>query len=166
VGLESDPVSMILHSCMAWSMCAAREYQEAIEYARRSMEIDANFSLIWVAMGFAQLGTGCAQEAIASFRRVVELASWRWTGPTGLACAYWQTGDRERSRECIRTLSGWQLELGEAIYYAYTGDADAMFDAIERAYQRRDYLTLYMDCYDLYRDDPRFKDLLRRMHLT
>lgn len=166
MGLESDPVSMILHHCMARSMCAAREYREAIEYARRSMEIDANFSLIWITMGFAQLGAGSGPEAIASFKRVVELASWRWDGPTGLACAYWQTGDLKRSRECLRTLSGWQLGLGKAIYYAFTGEADAMFDALERAYQRRDYLNLFMDCYDPYRDDPRFQDLLRQTHLA
>ncbi len=51
--------------------------------------------------------------------------------------------------------------MGKAIYYAFTGEADAMFDALERAYQRRDHMTLYMECYDPYRDDPRFQDLLR-----
>jgi Tfp pilus assembly protein PilF len=164
--LENDPVSMLLHFGVAICMYAAREYREAMEYARKAMEIDANFYPMWVALGHAQLGAGCTQDAIASFERAVEIAPWDLAARAVLAGAYYRSGDRERSRECLTTLSGWQLARGELTYYALTGEADAMFDAFERAYQRRDWLLPFAPFYDPYRADPRFQSLLRRMNLT
>ena len=57
-------------------MYNAKHYSEAIEHARRGLEIDANVYIIWHGMGFAQLQAGLTQEAIASFKRGVELAPW------------------------------------------------------------------------------------------
>ena len=76
LALETDPLSMLLHYGMAWSMYSAKQYRETIEYARRALEIDANFYFIWFAMGLAQLHAGFTQEAITSLKRVVELAPW------------------------------------------------------------------------------------------
>jgi len=166
LGLETDPLSTLLHFGIAWSMYAAREYREAIEYARKAMEIDGNFYPIWIAMGAAQLGAGRTQEAITSFQRAIELAPWHPSARAYLAGAHHRTGDRERSRQCLGTLTGWQLAMGEAAYYALTGEADAMFDALEWAYRQRDDMHLYSPLYDPYRADPRFQDLLRRMHLA
>ena len=61
---------------MYWS----KQYRETIEYARRALEIDAKYFSIWYVMGLAQLRAGFAQEAIASLKRVVELAPWWHTG--------------------------------------------------------------------------------------
>jgi tetratricopeptide (TPR) repeat protein len=36
LGLETDPLSMILHNGMAFSMCLAKQYWEAIEHGRKS----------------------------------------------------------------------------------------------------------------------------------
>ena len=107
------------------------------------------------------------QEAIASFQRGVELAPWYFGGPACLAAAYSLTGDRERCREWLAILPGWRRSaMGEAFYYSLTGEADAMFDALERAYLERHDMQLYMPQFDLYRADPRFQDLLRRIHVA
>jgi serine/threonine-protein kinase len=162
--LENDPVSMLLHSGMAMCIYAAREYREAMAHARKAMEIDANFPSMWLALGLAQLAAGCTQDAIASLQRLVELAPD--LGRAFLAAAYYRGGDRERSRECLTTLSRWQRARGELVYYAFIGEADAMFDAFERSYKQRDLLAPGWPFYDPYRADPRFQSLLRRMNLT
>jgi adenylate cyclase len=74
LALESDPLSMVLHTGMVLSMYCAGQHREAVEWARRAMEIDASFYGLWLEMGLAQLQIGCAKEAITSFQRVVELA--------------------------------------------------------------------------------------------
>ena len=51
--LETDPLSMFLHLGMVWSMYHAKQYRETMEYARRTLEMDANFYLIWLVMGQA-----------------------------------------------------------------------------------------------------------------
>jgi tetratricopeptide (TPR) repeat protein len=55
--------------------------------------MDANFYIAWTAMGLAQLQAGLAQDAIASFTRVVELVPWFSSGAWNLALAYHQAGD-------------------------------------------------------------------------
>jgi len=170
LGLDTDPLSMILHYSMALSMQHARQYRETIEYARRAMEIDANYFLMWYAMGLAQLSAGFTQEAIASFKRVVELAPWWHMGVWSLAAAYGRAGDREHGQEWARKLAGSQGHtLGASRYYAITGEVDAMFDALDGAYRQRDVFLLVLQherFFDPYRADPRFRALLQRMDLA
>ena len=155
---------------MAWSLYHAKQYREAIEYARRALEIDANFYHIWSTMGLAQLHAGFTQEAITSFKRVVELAPWWQMGVGSLAAAYYQAGDHERSQEWARKLAESQgHSVGAALYYAATGEVDAMFEALDGAYRQRDAFLLYIQdlpFFDPYRADPRFQALLQKMNLA
>jgi len=170
LALQTDPLFMLLHFGMAQSMYAAKQYLETIEYARRALEIDANYDLMWVSMGWAQLGAGFAQEAITSFKRVVELAPWRDTAAGSLAAAYCQAGDRERSQEWARKLAGsLGHAVGAALYHAAAGEADAMFEALDVAHQQRDWSIVLMHnaaLFDPYRADPRFQALLAKMNLA
>jgi len=170
LALETDPLSMILHTGMAISLYYARQYREAIEYARRSLEIDANYYLIWYAIGRCQLGAGFPKDAIARFKRVVDLAPWYFEGAWFLATAYLQAGDRERSQELARKLADSHGHtFGAAWYYAAAGEVDAMFEALNGAYRQRDpSLPLFQNepVVDPYRSDPRFQSLLRRMNLA
>ena len=68
LGLETDPLSMLIHWGMVRSMHAAKQFREAIECARKALEIDPNFHQVWIVMGFAQLQAGLPQEAITSFK--------------------------------------------------------------------------------------------------
>ena len=170
LALETDPLSMLLHSGMAECMYRSKQYGEAIDYARRALEIDTNFYLMWFVTGRAQMGAGFTQEAIASFKRVVELAPWYSAGGWLLAAAYRHAGDRERSQELVGELAGSHgRTAGAASYYAAAGEVDAMFEALDGAYQRRDPNLLHVQSqpfFDPYRADPRFQDQLRRMNLA
>jgi TolB-like protein/Tfp pilus assembly protein PilF len=170
LALETDPLSMILHGGMAWSMYAAKQYLETLEYARKALEIDANFYLIWFVMGLAQLHAGFPQEAITSLKRVVELASWWYVGVGSLAATYYQVGDQERSKGLARKLSDLHDHaLGTAIYYAAIGEVNAMFEALDVAHRQRDRFLLDIQnlfFFDPYRADARFQALLQRMNLA
>jgi TolB-like protein/Tfp pilus assembly protein PilF len=170
LALETDPLSMPLHLCMVLCMYFAKQYRQAIEYARRALEIDANYYLIWNAMGLAQLGAGLVQEAIPSLKRVVELAPWFSDGGWYLATAYYQAGDHQSSNEWAHKLiSSHGHTYGPAIYYAVTGEGNAMFEALEQAHGHRDVdlpLIQTQPLFDPWRADPRFQTLLQRMHLA
>ncbi len=158
LALETDPLSMLLHFGMAWSMYLAKQYRETIGYARRALEIDSNYYLMWAVMGGAQLRAGLAQEGIASLKRVVELAPWFHLGAWNLASAYYEAGDYERSQDWVRRLAGSHGHtLGAAIYYATTGKVDAMFEALDVAHQQPDRMLLDIQnlfFFDPYRADP------------
>jgi TolB-like protein/Tfp pilus assembly protein PilF len=168
LALETDPISMLLHHGMALSMYYAKQYREAIEYARRALEIDANHYLIWSVIGTAQLHAGFTQDAIASLKRVVELAPWYSMGVESLAAAYYQAGDRARSQE-LRLAESHGRTVAAAWYHAAAGDVDAMFEALDGARRQRDVILLNIQnepFFDPYRADPRFQALLRRMNLV
>ena len=170
LGLETDPLSVVLHYGVAWSMYYAKQYRETVEYARRALEIDASFYVMWWLMGLAQLGAGFPQEAITSFQRVVELAPWWPLGAGSVAAAYYQAGDRERGSEMAAKLNGAHREtLGAALCHAAAGEVDAIFDSLEGAYRQRDVFLILIQCmpfFDPYRIDPRFQALLTKMNLT
>jgi serine/threonine-protein kinase len=169
LALETDPLSMYHQFGMAWSMYFTKKHREAIEYSRKALEIDPNFYLIWTTMGLAQLHAGLAQEAITSLKRTVELAPWWFPGGWWLAAAYCQAGDYERGQEQARKLADSHSHTcGAALYYAATGEVDAMFNALEGAYRQRDRILIdikNLPFFERYRSDPRFADLLRRMNL-
>jgi eukaryotic-like serine/threonine-protein kinase len=165
LGLETDPLSMPLHSAMTWSLYTAGQYGEAVDYARRALEIDPNFYIGWFMMGAARAAAGLTQEAIASLKRCVELAPWFQIGVGLLAAAYHQADDRERSEEWARKLGH---TFGAALYYASAGEGDAMFEALDGAHRQREGFLLHIQgqpFFDPWRADPRYQALLRRMNL-
>ena len=171
LGLETDPLSMVLHFGMCVSMYCARQYRETLEYARRALEIDASLYPIWHMLGLAQLGLGLTEEAITNLKRAAW--SWRlWDSQSGwlLAIAYYRAGDLKRSREWARNLTGPHgHSAGDELYYAAAGEVDAMFEAFDAAFERRDFLLSSIQLYPLfdpYRADPRWQALLRRMNLA
>ncbi len=151
-------------------MYTAKRYREAMEYARRGLEIDANFPYNWRALGMAQLQEGLAREAIASLQRHVDLMPWSGGSAWCLATAYHQAGDHARSEELARTLAESHGKPHDAaIYHAATGEVDAMFDALEGAYQQREGMLIHITnerFFDPYRADPRFQSLLAKMNLA
>ena len=170
LALQADPLSMLFQSGLVWSLYAARQYGEAIDCARRALEIDPNFHLIWLNMGFAQLDAGLPEDAFTSFRRVVELTPWISFGPGCLAAAYHRAGDEASAGQLARQFvppSG--LNFGSAVYHAVAGQPDAMFEGLEVAYQRRDLFLpsiRYAAFFDSWRADPRFQSLVRRINLA
>jgi serine/threonine protein kinase/Tfp pilus assembly protein PilF len=170
LALETDPLSMFLHWGMIHSMVAAKQYREAIEFARRALEIDANFHIAWIAMGLAQFHARLPQEAIVTFKRAADLAPWYPLSAWLLAAASYQADDLERSQELVRKLAGPHgHSVGAALYYAAAGEADAMFEALEGAYRQRDYYLVQIQnlpFFDRYRSDPRYHALLHKMNLA
>jgi len=99
MALQADPLSLLFHSGLIWSLICAGQNAEAIAAARRALEIDPDFHLVLFALGIAQLGVGLAEEAVDSFRRVVEVAPWHHDAHGCLAAAYHVAGDHVRGRE-------------------------------------------------------------------
>ena len=87
-----------------------------------------------------------------------------------LASAYYRAGDHERSREWARRLAlSHGHSVGLARYYATTGEVDAMFEALDGAYEQRDLFLVWLQrwtSFDPYRADRRFQSFLKRMNFA
>ena len=170
LALENDPLSMIRHMGLAYALNFGKRYNESMEASRRALEIDPNSYLIWHALGMAQFFAAQNEDAIHSLKRAVELAPWFASAVGMLASAYHRAGDQEHGREWVERLAQSDPDsLAMAEYYATTGETEAMFQALERAYQKRDVFMIYMrvwPSFDPYRPDARFQSILQRLNLA
>jgi tetratricopeptide (TPR) repeat protein len=168
LALETDPLSMSLHFCLTGALYMARRYAETIDHIRKALDIDANFYLVWATIGLAQLHSGLTQDAIVSLKRTVELAPWFDMGRAYLTAALYDENNRASTIDFARKLqSSRGLNMGAAVCYAVAGETDAMFEALEAAWHKREWYLLFAQnpFFDPYLDDPRFKALRRRMNL-
>jgi TolB-like protein/Flp pilus assembly protein TadD len=168
--LETDPLAPLLHYGLVYALNVARRYDDAVDSARRGLEIDATYHLLLGELSSAQLHLGALQEAIATLERYVDVAPWEPKSRGGLAWALHQLGASDAARQQgALLLDAHPRTLGAAMYHAATGETTAMFEALDEAYRLRDPYLLYVAHYPYfttYRGDERYRALLSRMRLV
>jgi TolB-like protein/Flp pilus assembly protein TadD len=171
--VELEPLSLINNSVLTSSYIYARQYDKAIEQGRKAYELDREFPLARHWLGMAYIATGRFDEAVAVCREASQDSpSWPLS-VIALGHAYAKMGKRAEAEQQIAQLR----DLAKTRYvrpyyiasiYAALGDKVKAFAELERSYQERDaYLgRINGDPFmDPLRDDPRFKDLLKRLGL-
>jgi Flp pilus assembly protein TadD len=113
-------------------------------------------------------------EAIAEFRRALELESQNPEIWAGLGHAYAVSGNRTEALKVLEHLKqlsthAYVAPFNFAVIYVGLGEKDQAFAWLDQAYADRSY---YMAVYlttdprlDSLRSEPRFADLLRRVGL-
>lgn len=172
--LELDPFNPFIQSIYGIDLIFARRYEEAIVQLRRTVAMDPEHGLARHHLKRAYALNGMAEEAFAELRRTL---------PQGhdleevLDVAYAEEGYAGVLRRVAESRAaaaraggmeanapGWVI----ARVYAQVGDADEAFAWLEEAFEVRDpnlpYIAVDPD-FDGLRDDPRFRELLRRMNL-
>ena len=171
--VELEPVSLINNAVLASSYIYARKYDKAIAQGRRAYELDRDFPLSRHWLGMAYVATQQYGNAISISREVPQDSPSRWLSVVVLGHAYAKMGKRAETEQQITELR----DLAKTRYirpyyiasiYAALGDKDKAFAELERSSEERDvYLSrVNSDPFmDPLRDDPRFRDLLKRMGL-
>ena len=167
-----DPLSSIVHTCLATVHVWARQYDRAISLLLRTLELDSYFPLAyhWLAIAYEQTNrheeaVAACEKAVAIFRGTVMLQV--------LGRAYALSGRLEQARNVVVELHelSKQRYVGPyylAMIYDALNDRDRAFEWLERAYQDRQWwmVCLLVDPrLDGLRTDPRFEDIHRRIGL-
>ena len=151
----------------------ARRFDRTVEEGRHMIELDqAHFFGHWV-LGMGLEGGGAASEAVGELERAHELSGGIPFTRGFLACACGRAGRRERAGELLEgaeraAAAGYMPPSTFAFGYAGLGQWDAAFEWLEKAYEVRDPLIMPITSYHFLepiRDDPRYRELLRRMNL-
>ncbi len=172
--LALDPLSLILNVQLGWSLYYARHYDEAIEQLRRTLRLASTFSTasFWLALAYEKQGR--FDEAMEAFDRAITdsnraplvLAAW------GRLLA--ERGEADRARQVLDEL----LEAAKTIYLpAYyiaalhcgSGEREETLRWLERAASARDGWMVYINVdpiWDAYREEPRFRALVREVGLS
>lgn len=163
-----DPLSLSAISDVAWELYWARRYDEAIEQARKVVEINPNFYPAHVCLGLAYAQKHDFYSAIVELKKAQGFCRDKCFGLIGQVSAL--SGDRAAALRAVQQIkrrpyvSPWLV----AIVYAELGDKDQAFVWLEKAYKGREHDLAYSNVWPMFdslRPDPRFKDLMRRIGL-
>lgn len=168
---ELDPLSLIMNTGAGWTLYFARRYEEALESLRKTLQIDAHFVLARAMLGQCYLQLGRFREAVAELQTASELseASPPYRAMLGRALAL--AGNSSEAHSILNELKEQSSRSYVSSYciaeiYLGLGDADQMFEWLEKAYEERARQLVMLKVepgIDPVRSDARFQNLLRRM---
>lgn len=172
-GLDLEPLDVNMGATLAWTYFVAEQNDQALEQARRTYEIEPGHPIGRWMLSQAYIYKGMYREAISLNEQ------WLQSDPTNqfairdAGIAYAKAGRPDKAQEMISKFR----EIGKTEYvpacriasiYGALADKDKAFDELQKAFEVRDW-ELYRSNVDPYfsslRDDPRFKEMLKRLNL-
>jgi TolB-like protein/DNA-binding winged helix-turn-helix (wHTH) protein/Flp pilus assembly protein TadD len=171
--LELDPLGES-GTELGWVLFHARRYDEAIRELRSVMAVRPDDAEARNVLGRALICNDQAEEAIPLFGKADSMTGHSPGSVQGLAMAYARAGRRTEAVRLIDELRQRQKTtyVPPAIFvypYLELGDYDQAFAFLERAYREQANILMFLRVspfFDPVRNDPRFKDLLRRVGLN
>ena len=150
----------------------ARQYGKAIEQCQKTLELDPTFILAHVFLGQAYEQAGAFAEAIAAFEKAAELSRRHPTYLADLGHGFAIAGQRADALNVLAELhevssQRYVAHRGIAEIHIGLGEIDEAFVWLEHGFQQRNGWLIHIrdnPRYDPLRADPRYLDLVRRMH--
>ncbi len=113
-------------------------------------------------------------EAIAEFRQALSASGGDSRLVSALGHAYAISGQKKMAEDSLARLKEQSKQryvapIDIAVVYAGLKETDQTFKNLERAYQDRSFWLIWLRIdprFDGIRGDPRYQDILRRMHLN
>jgi tetratricopeptide (TPR) repeat protein len=171
--VEIEPSSLVANDNLSQSSLLAGDLDFAVEQARRTTELDANYSFGWIDLAYALLAKGDLAGAADAAARVVKLAE---RSSRSLVCSGVVDAASDRKAEAknivkeleVRYATGNSDATDVAAVYSAVGDRDQAFMWLDKAFADRSSLLVDVRAeypFSYIRDDERFKDLLKRMNM-
>jgi TolB-like protein/Flp pilus assembly protein TadD len=169
--LKLDPFGVNLSGAVGWVYMVARQNDQLLAYAKRSVELHPDVPLSHWAVGFAYLETGNFEAAIAELRIATQLSDATFFRAL-LTEVYAVAGRNEDALELLRQLHQHSGERFITPYmfgriYTALGAKDDAFHWLDVAYRERApwMVLLKRDPrLDGLRRDRRYEDLVKRMN--
>ena len=160
--LEIDPRSPYIHADLARILFYARRYDESLAQYRRTMGIAPNFSTYYGELLYLYEQLGMKKEWFSLLATLWGI-DWANKQANDGWTAYWQGQFQYLNRDIIAP-SYYRAEV-----YTRVGKNDLAIEELNRMYKIRDHQMAQLKVnpvFDPLRADPRFQELMRRMHLT
>jgi serine/threonine protein kinase/Flp pilus assembly protein TadD len=167
---QLDPLSAVITANVGNHYFGRGDLNAAVEEYKKAIELNPNFGLAHSFLGLTYLKQGREQEARVELQKAVE-ATGRASQELGaLGYGYGVMGKRAEAMAVLRELEEkYTRRESPGLYiaevYAGLGEKDQAFVWLEKDFQARSSLLMYMDVFPLepLRDDPRYTDLLQRV---
>jgi serine/threonine-protein kinase len=169
-----DPVSPIIARDVAVTRYYKRDFDAALEQCDHTIELNPHFAPAYLTLGLIQEQRREFDEAVAAFRRAVDLAPNSLRMESALARTLALSGKPERAIDALKTLeqlaSSRYVSPVEFMTTAFAaGDRDAGYRWLKQACDERcfEMLALKVDPrFASISDDPRFSAVANRVGLS
>jgi TolB-like protein/Flp pilus assembly protein TadD len=171
---QLEPASLIISSVVGRRFHYARQYDQASAELRRVLELDPNFAQAHLYLGWVYEQQHRYEDAIAELRTAYTVSEGESETAGALGHAYAVSG---RKAEAERIIASMKEQASQryiapfdfALIYLGLGEKDSAFEWLEKAYDDRSTWLFWINVdprLDPVRNDPRFRNLLRRMRLA
>ena len=170
--LEAEPLSLINSAVLGRNLYEGRQYDQAMEELRKTLDMDPGFVQAHLYLGWVYEQKRMFAEAIAELRQAVGGSGGNLLYVGALGHAYAIAGERKMAEECLARLQALQRYVSPndmAVIHIGLGDKEQAWKYLQKAYEDHSYWILFLRIdprFDGIRGDPRYQDLLRRMHLS
>jgi eukaryotic-like serine/threonine-protein kinase len=172
-GQDLDPLSLIISVAVGWSHYLARRYNEGVEQLLRAIELDPNYPVTYWILGLLHRKRGHYDEAISAGEQGVKLSGGSPLMRSSLAHSYGQAGRTREALQMLEDLTTLAKRKYVAPYFFAgihigLGQNDRAIEYLEKSYQEHSHWLIYLHMdpsMDNLRDNPCFRDLLRRVAL-
>ncbi|TMI86106.1 MAG: tetratricopeptide repeat protein [Bacteroidetes bacterium] len=169
---ELDPVSQGILKDKGIHFYYSRQYDEAIDLGKKTLELDPNFVPAHRLLSLAYQGKGLFNKAIAENQRWGELTGNKVKTEVALVQIYAAAGYKQEVEKMLKLIDTKKLGgndyRGMATIYAGLGDTDNAFKWLEKSFEKHEesLCSLKIDPkMDPLHNDPRFTDLLKKIGL-
>ncbi len=172
-GQEADPLSVPIAENVVQNLVENGDLDGALAQCKRTLELDPNFWSIHFRQAAVHFEKGEKAEGFAAASRSIELI-----GRAPIALGFWGyalavAGKRDEAlavaKELEQKYAAKEMDgVRIASVYIGLGDKDKVFEWLEKDFQARRPTLMEMRLemeFRSVRDDPRYKDLLKRMNL-
>ncbi len=164
--VETAPLEPNLTQFLGQVLIHARRYEESLATIHQALEIEPDHILARIGVTSALSLMGRHNEAIAAAQDYVEWSGGDPETSSLLAWIYVEAGNPDRARTILGNSNPARSSITRARALKATGEADAAFEILERMFDVRNRRLLWFSTHpgnDVFRDDPRYEDLIRRM---
>jgi TolB-like protein/tetratricopeptide (TPR) repeat protein len=171
--LALDPVSPLFNTTRAEIYYHARQFDAAIAQARRTIEQYPTYPLAYIWLGSAYREKKMYKDALEQFAQARKLSGNYPAITVFYGHALALSGDTAGARRALADLQRLsKTRYVSALYFAgvYTGlgEKSTALDWLDKAYKERNDRLVYLNVdpmADPLRAEPRFQDLMKRLHL-
>ena len=173
----ADPLSLTTSSNIGFISYLEGQNDKAIEYLKKTIEIDPNFPRVHFRLGNAYLQKGLNQLALAEFQKAVQLSSGGEDNgdqyyEAAVGEAYALLGNSVEARKVLdllleRSKTRYVPAYAIALIYAGLGERERVFEWLQKASDERSTSMAYLKmdpALRTFRSDPRFIAMARAIH--
>jgi serine/threonine-protein kinase len=164
--LDMEPFSTVINRLYGDLLVYGRRYDEGLAQLKKTLELEPGFRTTHLSLSCIYQLMGRYAESVESYARYQELEGKL------------QTADFARKSFAVGEWPGYLREMTgplrseglspyvAATYHVQLGEKDKAFAELDKAFENREFLLLYIKIdprLDPLRDDPRLQELIRRM---